>query len=227
MAIVSFSRNFVFVKTTKTAGTSIEVDLSKVAGDDAIVTPIYPPVEGHIPRNHAAPDGTQRFFNHMPARQIREFIGADTYNAMTVFCVEREPVAKCISDFHMQRNSPLHNKDGSYKKTWAEYVEAGRFPVNTGLYSEGPTGNRHLIVNRILRYDTLSTDLTDLMGSLGVQGFSLEARAKSEYSQTVLIRPEDVTPAQRALIYDAFAETFALTGIDWSRLLPWQPSRRS
>jgi hypothetical protein len=50
--IVSHKHRFIFVKTRKTAGTSIEVALSQIAGDDAIVTPIDPPEPRHDPRNY-------------------------------------------------------------------------------------------------------------------------------------------------------------------------------
>ena len=53
--IVSHEHRFVFVKTRKTAGTSIEVFLSKLAGEDAIVSPIRPAIEGHRPRNYSPP----------------------------------------------------------------------------------------------------------------------------------------------------------------------------
>ncbi len=50
--IVSHEHRFIFIKTRKTAGTSIEVALSQIAGDDAIVTPIDPPEPQHDPRNY-------------------------------------------------------------------------------------------------------------------------------------------------------------------------------
>ena len=64
--IISHKYRFIFVKTLKTAGTSIEVFLSQHCGPDDVVTPILPHVEPHLPRNH---DG---YFNHMPAWEIRD-----------------------------------------------------------------------------------------------------------------------------------------------------------
>ena len=55
--IVSFEHRFAFIKVQKTAGTSVEVVLSQVAGADAIVTPINPPEAGHQPRNYEAVAG--------------------------------------------------------------------------------------------------------------------------------------------------------------------------
>src|SRR4051794_2759880 len=52
--IVSHEHRFIFIKTHKTAGTSVEVALSRVAGEDAIVPPTTPAEPGHRPRNHEA-----------------------------------------------------------------------------------------------------------------------------------------------------------------------------
>lgn len=217
MAVISFAHKFIFIKTNKTAGTSIEVNLSEIAGADAIVTPIVPPEPGHEPRNFQDPEGNQPFFNHMPARRIRLALGPKSFASMTRFCVEREPVEKCISHFHMMRNSETHNTDGSYSKSWQEYCEDGHFPIDTGRYSEKrENGTRKLIVDHVLRYERLAQDLPKLMAKLGVPNFQLTARAKSGYARHRLIHPKDVTPEQRALIYDRFRETLEVTGISWN-----------
>jgi Sulfotransferase family len=57
--IVSHQHRFIFLKTKKTAGSSIEVALSKIAGQDAIVTPLHPPEDDHKPRNFAASKKTE------------------------------------------------------------------------------------------------------------------------------------------------------------------------
>ena len=50
--LISHKHKFIFIKTKKTAGTSIEVYLSKFCGKDDIVTPIFPMVDKHQPQNH-------------------------------------------------------------------------------------------------------------------------------------------------------------------------------
>ena len=213
MTLISFKYNFIFVKTLKTAGTSIEVDLSQRLESRDIVTQILPVEPLHTPRNNLE----SKFYNHMSASEIKSLIGAETFESMFKFCVEREPVDKCISHFHMLRNSNIHNSNGNYKNSWDEYVHGERFPIDIVKYSSFYNGTRTLIVDKILRYDTLETSLPKLLKTQGIDHFRLKARAKGNYRNNQLITPDLVTPAQRLIIYKAFSETISLTKIDWSR----------
>ena len=90
--IISHKHKFIFVKTVKTAGTSIEAFLSQHCGPDDVLTPIFPAIEGHQPRNYEGPvhpiseilrlpfgpvsawrhilSQRQRFYRHMVKGQI-------------------------------------------------------------------------------------------------------------------------------------------------------------
>ena len=185
-------------------------------GQFSIVTPILPEVPGHSPRKYRNELGEQIFYNHMPATEICQKIGSDAFYNMVRFCVEREPVEKCISHFHMLRNSPLHNKNGSYQKTWNEYVKAGNFPLDHMRYSAPLNGKAKPLITHFLRYDRLSTDLPLLLENLGISDFALNVRAKSEYSLNRLISAGEVSKRQRERIYRAFQKTLEVTGIDWT-----------
>lgn len=50
--IISHKYQFIFIKTAKTAGTSIEVFLSPYCGESDILTPFSEPEPGHKPRNY-------------------------------------------------------------------------------------------------------------------------------------------------------------------------------
>lgn len=202
--ILSEQFRFVFIKTQKTAGTSIEVDLSRRVEAEAIVTPIMPAVTGHQPRNFRSSSGT--FRNHMTALQIRSYIGQERWARLFSFCVEREPVAKCISHFHMRRARGTAS-------SWEEYVAAGNFPIDHDKYTDAEAHGRKIIVSRVLPYEKLDRDLPALMLTLGMADFALLSRAKSEYAAEPIIRIDDVSPLQRERIYAAFREGSLLHGL--------------
>ncbi len=167
--IVSHKHRFIFIKNGKTASTSIEVFLSGICGESDIVTPIYPHVEPHRPRNH------EGFYNRMPGAEIRQRLGADIWNRYYKFCVERNPWAKALSYYYMAR----HRAGGNLSLD--EFLDQGVFPVNYPRYTE-PDDNRRIIVNRVIEYGALNTGLAGVFHSLGVPfDGSLGVFAKSEY----------------------------------------------
>jgi hypothetical protein len=214
MTVISFRYNFIFIKTRKVGGTSLEVALSQHVEQEAVVTPVVPAVEGHIPRNFEgdAP-GSRRFYNHMAASEIREILGKPLFASMRKFTVEREPVAKCLSDFHMRRNSPTHNVNGAYRLSWDEYCEAGIFPIDTSRYSAVEGDRRLPLCDEVIPYENMEAGVTALLKGQGLSGFTIKARAKSEYSRNRIVGVEDVTSAQRRAIYEAFSESLEVSGL--------------
>ncbi|MEQ8403741.1 MAG: hypothetical protein RKE49_01500 [Oceanicaulis sp.] len=215
MTIVSFQYNFVFIKTTKTAGTSVEIELSRRVEPGAVVTPVLPVEDGHHARNYQDGAGETRFFNHMTASLIRERLGRERFDAMFRLTIEREPVDKCLSHFHMLKNrADEHGLPPAERRalTWERYVEAGKFPIDTAKYTD-PEAPQGVLVDRVLAYESLAETLPAVMEAQGLNGFALHARAKSQYRRRRLVTRDDVTPAQRRAIYAAFLPTVTLTGL--------------
>jgi hypothetical protein len=198
--IVSHKHRFIFVKTRKTAGTSIEVFLSSICGDDDIVTPIEPHVEPHRPRND------EGFYNHMPAATIRQLL-PEYWDQYFSFCVERDPWDKTLSFYHMLRVR------SQGRLTFDDYLDSGDFCVDHGLY----TDSGEMLVDYVLRYENLNRDLSTILGGLGVpfEG-SLNVRAKSEYRIDRRPCREVYTPDQARRVADAFAWEIKRFGYSFS-----------
>lgn len=205
--LLSHKYRFIFIKTHKTAGTSIEVDLSKFMDLNDIVTPIFPGVEGHIPRNfHRRPMLwviRRDFFNHITAERVRHYVGGEIFEQYFKFCVEREPVDKCVSHFSMLRNSPNHSH-GFRDITWEGYVKMGDFPIDVGMYT-GTDGS--LIVDKILRYENLRNELNSVIENFGFNFTGLKSHAKTGFREKI-----EVTRQQRMRIYDKFRQSNLYTG---------------
>ncbi|MEJ7934878.1 hypothetical protein WG907_11475 [Sphingobium sp. AN558] len=187
-----------FVKTRKTAGTSLEVHLGAYCGRDDIVTPITPARPGHRPRNH---DG---YYNHMASYEIRER-QPDFFGRAFKFAFERHPVDKCLSYFAMLRHSLDHKARGNPTE-WPDFVDIGVFPVDTGLYA-GPDGT--LMVDQLYRYEEMDAALSDIVARTGIPNGPLVVREKSGFRKNDIPTFEAVMrdPWARDRIMDAFACT--------------------
>src|SRR5918997_5095351 len=120
--IISHKHKFIFLKTRKTAGTSIEIALSRLCGDRDIITPIGQDERFRREFSHrgsqnfrvASPerepnDGRPRkevdYYNHIPAERVRVLIGTAIWDEYYKFCFERNPWDKAISlYFWLTRN---------------------------------------------------------------------------------------------------------------------------
>ena len=82
--IISHKYKFIFLKTKKTAGTSIEISLSRFCGDDDIIIPINLQDEairkllGKKPQNYLDFDAQgnvyQKYFPHITSQEVISFV---------------------------------------------------------------------------------------------------------------------------------------------------------
>ncbi len=196
--VISHRYRFIFVKTAKTAGTSIEVFLSGVCGEQDVLTPIEPPVPPHRARNYEE----QGFFNHMSAARIRERVDPSVWDGYLKFCVERNPWDKTLSHYHMER----FRSEGEL--TLEEYFARGMAISSFGLYTDG---RGELLVDRVLRYEDLNVDLADVFGALGVPFTGdIGLLAKSEYRTDRRHYREVLTDEQRDIVAEKAAREIGL-----------------
>ena len=223
--ILSHKYRLIFIKTAKTAGTSIEVFLSKHCGPQDIVTPIAPPLERHQPRNyegfinpipeilerpgqlfsvlHHTMTSCTKFYNHMPAREVKNRVPAKVWSGYVKFCVERNPWDKVLSHYHM------HAARAGGALSLDEYLARGRFPINYFRYTD--RSGEKLIVDRVVRYENLLAELREVFAYLHIPfDGTLGVAAKSDYRADRRPYREVFNDEQRRLIEKAFAKEIEL-----------------
>jgi hypothetical protein len=197
--IISHKYQFIFFKTFKTAGTSIETYLSDHCGPDDVLTPFGVPVEPHRPRNHLG------FFNHMSAEIIRGKIEADIWNGYFKFCVTRNSWDKAVSHYFMMRNSPKHQRENLPALTLDEYLASDMTCHNLPIYTDHSNGT--ILADKILHYENLDHDLQITFNQLGIAfSGSLAVRAKSEFRSDQRHYRDVLTTRQANRIAEIYAD---------------------
>lgn len=199
--LLSHKYKFIFIKTKKTAGTSIEIELNKLMSKKDIVTPIKPSHPDHCPRNYIL--GDKKLFNHIMISEVKKIIPKKIFDNYYKFCVEREPVDKCISDYFMLKNSSYHNQNNK-NITWSDYINAGVFPIDTNKYTDS---ENNLCVDKIIKYENLNEEIAILSKKLGFKLSEIRTRAKSGFRESL-----DVSLADKKKIYNGFAVSNTFTG---------------
>lgn len=202
--IISHKHKFIFIKTQKTAGTSIETYLSQFCDENDIVTPFGRPEEGHIPRNW------QGFHSHIQAFEVKAILQENIWNNYFKFCFERNPWDKTISHFYFRK----YRHAGS-AQTFEDYLEQKNFCFNYPKYTDQSGA---IIVDRVGKYENLNDELSEILPSLGIPfKMSLNIFAKTGYRQNRKPYQEFYTHEQKNIIQDAFEIELRLFGFQFDR----------
>lgn len=217
--IISHKYKFIFVKTAKTAGTSVEVFLSKYCDDSDVVTPIIPFEQSHQPRNFSCyfnpiPEifthkphqavrtfadffKKKKFYNHISASLIKSRISRSVWDNYFKFCIERNPWDKTLSHYYFIKNK---KDDLSFDK----YMQRRKFPYNYPYYTDG-IRHKRIIVDKVVKYEGLSENLKGVFSDLGIpfEGF-LDVKAKASHRQDKRPYQEVFTDGYRRIIEDSF-----------------------
>jgi hypothetical protein len=183
--IISHTHRFIFIKTNKTAGTSIEAALTSLCGGRAVITPFRADNEpyraGRGPQNYRIehPSKPKRpwwrtlfrrperywhpsvgFYEHMPAWQIRNYVGEDVWRSYYKFAFDRNPWDRQVSWYHYKTKSKRRRP--SFERFMRSRTA---FVRNYELYAIDGT----VAVDFVGRFETLSEDLASVMQTLGVE----------------------------------------------------------
>jgi len=197
MTIISHKHRFIFIKTAKTAGTSVQLALETICGPDDICAPVTqkktvrPGEEGYVARNYQGwfiprplrPEGLpsrfsselkellrrQRYKSHLPATDVRWRLGRRLWDAYFKFSIERNPWDKAVSDYFWRKR---HFKREMSFDEWLPIA----YPKSRISFL---TIDGKLAMDRVLRYENLSEDFSAMMRDLGIENVPVLPRAKA------------------------------------------------
>ncbi|TVS04910.1 MAG: hypothetical protein EA413_08170 [Cyanobium sp. PLM2.Bin73] len=182
--LICHRHRFIFLKTQKTAGTALEIALRAVMGRGDVITPISREDERLSrklgrpgPRHFRAPlqqySGRdlarlvtrarlkKRFYNHIPAAEVKALLPAAVWDGYLKISVERNPFDKAISSYYWRtRKLAQPPPIGEYLR----HCPASELS-NWAIY----TIDDSVITDVMLRYENLASDLRQLGQQLGLE----------------------------------------------------------
>jgi Sulfotransferase family len=228
--IVSHRHRFVFLKTRKTAGTSVEISLSRYCGPDDVITPIVPEDEamraelGLGPQNYARAIPIHRwrrrqlvqlargqrpsggFRNHTTAREAIALLGQETWDSYSTFCFTRNPWDRAASEYFWRR----HRK-GKKHLTVDQLLKRWDPAQNWEQY----TIDGEVAVDVVGKFESLESDLRSCLETVGIEFDGWLAKAKANTGRRGTSYRELLEPRHVELIRERCRREIELFGYEF------------
>ena len=212
--LISHQYRFIFIKTVKTAGTSVEAFLEPYCCPPGHVVQHWTPtlvsdfgvVGQRWPNNDRDNLG---YYNHMPASAVKSiFPHFDKYSKVTVV---RDPYDRAISYFHFLIPHLLHLVACRWIKllNWCAMVQRIYYKKVCSFFRYGLPDEQQLLcidgvmaIQYCLRFEQLYSDLTKLVKSLSLPITSSISESLPAFKMNRQLRP-DCPPIADYLSRDA------------------------
>ena len=173
--IYSSDHKFLMIKNVKVGGTSLEVELSKVLPDNAVVTTINPSNDNHKPRNN---DG---FYPHISYIQIEEKI--DLTNVKSYVFV-RNPYDLQLSMFFYKLDEKKIIWENLNKQNQKKYLDLFFSKQDDSFTATGSsrglyTKDGKIAVNDVLKYeDGIECSINPILSKHGITNINMQTFEK-------------------------------------------------
>jgi hypothetical protein len=233
--IISHEHRFIFLKTAKTAGTSIEIALSRYCGPADVITEISTEDEAlraelgfrgaqnfHYPLTHYRAEdwwrlarGRRRLLQqHERADRVRGFTGDDVFRDYSTLAFERNPWDRVISWYYWLR----FRRAGSHKDPGPSLVDFLDSPLLPELKRKGwgiYTIDGEVAVDRVARYEDLEAELERFGETVGLPGPLAVPRTKDSQRSDRRHYREVLRDEDAEKIAKLFADEIALFGYEY------------
>lgn len=185
--IISHKHKFIFIKPQKTAGTSVELLLSRICGPDDIITPLGFDPDPNVREKHNAklPQNYYRskplkhwqlnelfwfvtkgrkpnlnYWEHLPADKIKEYVGEKIWNSYLKISIVRNPWDHAVSWYSWQAKYGFGKTiPGEFDQYLTRnYKSLWQFYSINSLYS----------LDYVIRFENLRNDTKKLFDTLGL-----------------------------------------------------------
>ena len=230
--IISHEHKFIFIKTHKTAGSSIETALAPFCSKNDIITPMESNAHTDIPRHYHGQNWLDKlyaqsrltrkcihrhspylkcwYYEHMPAWRVKALIGEETWNQYYTFCFERNPWDKVVSYY-------LWKKYGQKRRMpdFKSYVmnKSYRLPQDARLYMN----DNDLLVDQIYDFHQLSNTFSQLCTKLNLPSTTPLSREKTGIKIDRLSYTDYYDDESRQKVADLYSREIALLNFSFAQ----------
>ena len=170
--IISHKYKFIYLRTEKTASSSLSAALADMVGEEDFVANLDRPAWAKFSPIHHG--GLKRqipelFGLHVHARagQVRRVLGQEKFNSYFKFCVERNPWDRQVSLYFQRKNKVGKGDDADFDRDMrsllfrsTEYVRLN----NWSIYAIGDD----VVADEIVRYENLEEGLEKIRQHVGL-----------------------------------------------------------
>jgi len=176
--LVSHKYKFIYTKTYKTAGTSVESFFEKFCmkegeWEESHSRAEYESEAGIIGFRGVDVPENASWWNHMPAVLIKKQLGERIWNSYFKFCVIRNPFEKCISAFEDVRHAKIKKMNRNFSNNFFSSKDEKLEFLNYLKTSPPLDRNKYLIegefcLDDLIRYESLNKEILRICKRLGL-----------------------------------------------------------
>lgn len=175
MVLVSFEKQFIYTKTVKTAGTSVELFFQPYCVPPEMDCAHRVPAEivsdyGIVGLRARSGPAETIWYNHMPAADVRGYLGDEIWQAYFKFCVVRNPFDKVVSRYFSslsgQERSRLRDEDfAEIRRSFLAWLDRGLRVRDRNKY----VIDGAICMDFMIRYERLAEDVAEVCRRLGIR----------------------------------------------------------
>lgn len=183
--LISHRHKFIYTKTIKTAGTSVESFFERFCmpeneWEQLHYRPAHISSAGIV--GYRGEDiSQQQWFNHMPAELIRDKIGTSVWEEYFKFCVIRNPYEKAVSAFYFYKlkgNLGVESQNLNDAELFLRWLKVSGPPDDRCCYMI----NDKICLDFFIRYESLEKDILKVCNLIGLDSCNVVLpKYKSEF----------------------------------------------
>ncbi len=233
--IVSHHHKFIFLKTSKTGGSSTEVFLRQFCRPGDIVTPLTvseereissmglcgpmgdTEIQGDVPLadQEKIKRGDQKASRrycvvaHSPASRVMQYVGESVWSSYFKFCLVRHPLDRTMSQYFWKAHTKgWHDAKTAFTNRFDFFLESKLFSQLTRKGTGIYMQDDKVLVDHIGKFEQLNESVATALAQAGIHLKSVELPRFKSASRPIEDFADRLLPRQKAVIEKTFEFEF-------------------